>query len=279
MITIIISSYNSVNYSAIVENVSATIGVPYEIIKIDNPGLMSMAEAYNKGINKAQYEILCFCHEDILFHTHNWGIKLLETFNNSSIGVLGVTGTKEFGALPIGWWNFNWFKNSTYLVQSSLGDKSKYYDKNFKCKDSIEEVLIIDGLFLASKKSNSLIFNEDFKGYHGYDISYCMESLKKGYKNYVTNRFLIEHFSGGNLNKDWIKTLCFFNKYYKDDLKKIKNYDAKIAMEALKVTIVKAYDFKLKFISNQYWFKLICHNPFSKFHVWFLLYRLCIFKK
>lgn len=278
MITIIISSYNLTYYTAIEKNIAETIGVPYEIIKIDNPGLMSIAQAYNKGIEMTKYDILCFCHEDILFHTHNWGVKLITLFKSKEIGVLGVTGTKEFGDFPIGWWNFNWFKNRTYLLQSSKGEESKMYDKNFSANNNIEEVLILDGLFLCSKKSNRLFFNEDFTGYHGYDISYCMESLNRGFKNYATNCFLIEHFSGGSLNKEWLKTLNFFSNYYKDDLKRIGNYNLDIVMEALKEIVLKSYDFKLLSFSNKNWLRLFRNKPIDKFHVWFLLYRFKLVK-
>lgn len=46
MISIIISSYQSHFFSAVEINIAETCGVPYEIIKIENPGIMGICAAY-----------------------------------------------------------------------------------------------------------------------------------------------------------------------------------------------------------------------------------------
>ena len=61
MLSIIISSYQDKFYSALEQNIAETIGIPHEIIKIDNPNLMGICEAYNKGalLSKYDYHLLC----------------------------------------------------------------------------------------------------------------------------------------------------------------------------------------------------------------------------
>lgn len=73
IISIIISSYQPNYFLALEKNIAETIGIPYEIIKIDNPNTMGICEAYNKGASKAQFENLLFIYEDILFQTKYWG--------------------------------------------------------------------------------------------------------------------------------------------------------------------------------------------------------------
>ena len=71
MLSIIISSYQPHYYTALEKNIAATCGVEYELIKIDNPGLMGLCQAYNKGAEKAKYEYLLFLHEDVNVLTVN----------------------------------------------------------------------------------------------------------------------------------------------------------------------------------------------------------------
>ena len=72
MLSIIISSYQPEFYLALEKNIAESIGIPYEIMKIDNPGIMGICEAYNRGAEKAQYDFLLFLHEDVLFETQDW---------------------------------------------------------------------------------------------------------------------------------------------------------------------------------------------------------------
>ncbi|HBR11511.1 MAG TPA: hypothetical protein DD740_04740 [Chryseobacterium sp.] len=73
MLSIIISSYQPDYFAALEKNIAETCGIPYEIVKIDNPGVMGICEAYNKGAALAQYENLLFLHEDVEFETKDWG--------------------------------------------------------------------------------------------------------------------------------------------------------------------------------------------------------------
>ena len=76
MISIVVSSYQEPLYQSFVNSVEKTIGVPYEIIKVENPGIMGICKAYNLGVSKAKYDIVCFSHEDVLCYSENWGKRL-----------------------------------------------------------------------------------------------------------------------------------------------------------------------------------------------------------
>lgn len=75
MISIIICSRNKNIDSELEQNILDTIGnIVYEVINIDNStNNYSIFQAYNKGTQIAKYPYLCFMHEDILFHTADWG--------------------------------------------------------------------------------------------------------------------------------------------------------------------------------------------------------------
>jgi hypothetical protein len=59
--------------------------------------------------------------------------------------------------------------------------------------------------FLAIKKENytHIRFNEELKGFHGYDLDFSLRVAKK-FQNYVIDDILIQHFSQGNRDKKWL---------------------------------------------------------------------------
>ena len=72
-------------------NIGRTIGVECEIIVIANSrNEYSLFYAYNLGAEKAQYEVICFLHDDILFRSNNWGEHVLTVLGNKDVGLLGV---------------------------------------------------------------------------------------------------------------------------------------------------------------------------------------------
>ena len=78
MISIIICNRVTEVDESILINIKECVGdVVYEVISIDNSkNGYDIFQAYNIGVRKAQYPIICFMHDDILFHSYNWGIML-----------------------------------------------------------------------------------------------------------------------------------------------------------------------------------------------------------
>lgn len=202
MLSIIISSYQPHYFTALEKNIAETVGVPYEIIKIENPGLIGISEAYNKGAKKAKFENLLFLHEDVLFHTQNWGEKLIKHLEDPVTGVVGVAGSDYVPIAPSGWYVHSMKNQFLHLIQNNKeGNKPSY--QNFTTKPK-HEVYALDGVFLAMQKSkfNNYRFDEKIGGFHAYDIDLSLHFAKK-YKNYVIGDILIEHFSKGSPDKDF----------------------------------------------------------------------------
>ena len=151
MISIIISSYQDKFYSALEKNIAETIGIPYEIIKIVNPNLMGICEAYNKGASLSKYDYLLFVHEDVLFHTVNWGGGIVDIFNeDENVGLIGVAESKVKTTAPSGWWSCP----ENYKVINILQHVNSKVEKwDFGENEKVTEVAAIDGVFMITKKT------------------------------------------------------------------------------------------------------------------------------
>lgn len=208
MISIIISSNKENHYQNLLSNIQQTIGnVKYEIVKISNPGLMGISEAYNKGANKANYENLLFLHEDIEFLTTNWGGFLLDSLKTENLGIIGVAGgTRKFN-LPTGH-DQGIDKDRRLFVKHHKSE-----NHNSKLYKDLEPVKSLDGVFLAMSKPRwkELLFNENLEGFHFYDMDISLRASKK-FQNYVTSKIPILHFSRGGFNYEWVDASIKFHK-------------------------------------------------------------------
>lgn len=95
MITFIICSIAPERAHALEQNIQRTIGeTPYEIIIFDNRQTnYSIAKAYNLCASKARYAYLCFLHEDIAFHSRNWGKDIIHQLSSDNCGIIGFSGS------------------------------------------------------------------------------------------------------------------------------------------------------------------------------------------
>jgi hypothetical protein len=105
MISIVICSRRNTDLQQVTADIETTIGVPYEIIAIDNSqGTYGICAAYNSGVAKSRYPIVCLMHEDIKFDTANWGQIVVDILQDETIGILGVAGGNYLADNPAGWW-------------------------------------------------------------------------------------------------------------------------------------------------------------------------------
>jgi len=221
MLSIIICHQNIELLNAIKKSIKATIGVPYELVIIDNTNNHhSIFSAYNEGVKKANYDIVCFVHEDILFYTDNWGEKVLKHFDDPQVGMIGVLGGMVQSVIPSAWWFNNYFaKSARNLLMKNTKKRDEklfhYYSNPFSDVDKTE-VVVVDGLWFCIRKSlfNKISFDEKtFKGFHLYDADISMQVLQHA-KNYVVYDILIEHLWSGTISKDYYMDLCkFANKW------------------------------------------------------------------
>lgn len=223
MISIIICSVNRELLSRLLLHIEDTIGMPYEVISIDNSdNRYGICKAYNEGADRAQYPILCFMHEDISFETKNWGRKIYRHLQDPKTGLLGVAGGDAKSRVPSSW-SLPVTSNHINLVQ--------HYKHNSMPSDRIltttspanadkARVISLDGVWLCTRKDVFEQFRFDdrlFTGFHGYDIDYSLQ-VNTRYYVYVIFDVLIHHYSEGRPDKKWMESACLVSKKWKHRL-------------------------------------------------------------
>lgn len=211
MISIVVCSIKKELFKNLGESIKTTIGIPdYELIKIDNTvEKLSIAKAYNKGLSQARNEIVVFVHEDVIFHTQGWGRILFHHFEaNPRAGLIGVAGTKLKLRAPSTLYDAKGVFYVANILQWDQNKKVKHDSFGWRNNtEVIQEIVAADGVFLALRKAKGVRFDERVNGFHGYDIAISLSYKTKGWSVFAVNDLLIEHFSQGTINKDWVEAM------------------------------------------------------------------------
>jgi hypothetical protein len=216
MISLVICSKKPKIADELVKNINNTIGLDYEIIVVlDRDSEHSIFSAYNKGIKQSKFDFVCFIHDDIFFHSNDWGKTIVQHLMDDHDGFIGIAGGTMLPRVPAPWSFGPHFK---HFIQSEKHSKKTefHYLGDFDEKH-YKSVVFLDGVFLACKKElfNNLSFDEkSYHGFHCYDQDICMQASVLGFENRVIDNILIEHFSRGNFTKSWIESeLIFWRKW------------------------------------------------------------------
>ena len=187
-----------------------------EVIEKVNNGKKSLSQLYNEILSESKTDIIVFCHDDIYFDTTGWYHKLMKHFNKSDYGIIGMAGTTDMPSSGR-WWEDR--KKMIGIVNHENGGKkweSKYSES---LNNNIGQTIIVDGVFIAvDRKKLKKNFNEDFKGFHFYDIPFCFENYLEGVKVGVITNIRITHRSIGQTNEQWEENRKLFSEKYKDNL-------------------------------------------------------------
>lgn len=219
-------------------NIQNTIGVEYELIVIDNSkNKHSITSVYNEGEKKAKYPYLCFMHDDILFHTNNWGKNVIQHFQDSKVGLIGTIGSHFMPKTPIGWYQSKVTSGGGIqrIINHDGYNLETHKDLTYlKDKLSIEAV-VVDGLWFCVPKSlfKLVAFDENtFKGFHCYDLDICLQLRRVGYKILIISDIEIEHFSYGSFTEEWVKNSKLFFEKWKDQLPQVAGVN--LSLEEMK---------------------------------------------
>lgn len=270
MLSIIICSRTKTINGPFFENIKSTIGCEYELIVIDNSeNQYSIFEAYNLGIKKCIGDYLCLLHDDIHFVTIGWGALVNQILNdNKKIGLIGVAGAKVKTKMPSAWWDNYEDQNVIHIIQHHKGKEKEIYDYGFENEQDVN-VVVIDGVFMAMRKDNRILFHTKMKGFHTYDLNISFEYKKYGYDIIVTNKILLEHFSSGVINENWIHASYKIHNLYRKQLPLFvlgnivtENHEIINAQRFIN----KSLNFGFKKIAISVWFELFLLNPISKYN-------------
>lgn len=188
-----------------------------DVKQIVNPD--SLTIAYNQAIREAikdGYDILVLAHDDIRLEK-DWDIKLNKHFEDDVYDILGFAGSAKINQ------NLIWWQEKQYLAgivehQQEINGKLKKYKTKFSEKhEDIMDVVVIDGLFMAIKlKTLKFHFDELIKGFHFYDVIFCIDNFVMDCKIGVITNINVLHKSIGKLSPEWENNRLKLVESYKE---------------------------------------------------------------
>jgi hypothetical protein len=188
-----------------------------EILMYENDGQMSLTQVYNKGLKESVNDIVVFMHDDLILETSNMTPKIVKLFEKHfEYGIIGIAGTDK---LTSGMWWQN--RENMFGVVGHIHEGKRHVNHYSKgvFNDVLKDVVIVDGLFFMVRKSLlKKEFNEQFEGFHFYDISFCVENYLESVKVGLTTKIGVTHMSVGMINKQWEKNKLFFEALYDKNL-------------------------------------------------------------
>lgn len=219
MISLIICARSNSVPQALLDNIEDTIGVPYEMVIIDNSGnRYNICEAYNLGVARSKFGILCFMHDDIIYRSKNWGQAVKEHFYTRQLNMIGIAGTPYLSFMPGTWWGSG--RIYEHILQSAKAGEAPVLKANFP-DNECKEVIALDGVWFCVKKElfDTIRFDDiSFKAFHFYDVDLCMQLQVLGIKKHCVADILLEHNSMGALNNSWIDNSLIFQKKWQNNL-------------------------------------------------------------
>jgi glycosyltransferase involved in cell wall biosynthesis len=187
-----------------------------EFLIYENNNQYSLSELYNKGLSESKNDIIIFLHDDIIVETPSITRKIIKLFeNNPDYGIIGLAGTDT---LVSGMW---WEKRDRMFGQVKHQHEGRTWKNTYSNSfgDNLKEVVCVDGLFFAVHKNRiKEKFDEDFKGFHFYDIPFSVSNHLNGVKVGVTTKIMVIHKSIGMVDKKWELNKMFFEAKYGEKL-------------------------------------------------------------
>jgi GT2 family glycosyltransferase len=174
----------------------------------------SIFEAYSKGVESfdaSPDDVIIMCHDDLEFKLTSEQLRqrLEEYFEEKEdTGFVGPAGTTFLTQNAV-WWDQNTWRLGAHRGKvAHINEKGETYDTNY---GPFGQVVVLDGLFLASKKrvldEIGLDKPEYFEGeWDFYDIHYTSQAHKAGFKNYAVDIPIIHHSRGELVGREsWHK--------------------------------------------------------------------------
>jgi len=189
------------------------------VIEKINNGEKSLSETYNEILQESKTDIVVLCHDDIYFDTNSWYSKILNHFEDTDYGIIGVAGTTYMPKSGM-WWEDR-SKMVGIVNHESEGKKwESKYSGGFG--NGIKETIVVDGVFMVVKKSNlKQNFDESVSGFHFYDIQFCFRNFIEGVKIGVISNVRVTHKSIGITNQQWEKNRILFSEKFGSFLPKV----------------------------------------------------------
>lgn len=196
------------------QRVRDRVGQPAaQLLVYENSGSEPLAAVYNRGLRDAENSVVVFMHDDVEIETPNVGQILSKLFDtHPSYGVIGLAGTDQF--VDGVWWSV---RESLYgQVKHIKPEGVRQNNYSAPLGNKLKNAVCVDGLFFAVHKRRIIKpFDEDFRGFHFYEIPFCVRNCVQGVGIGITTEIMVLHKSNGVINEDWKRErLLFLEKYH-----------------------------------------------------------------
>ena len=213
---VVCSKDNGERKEKIIDHIKETCGANVHTYFMYNPDGVGLSEIYNTMLSdeKNENNITVFIHDDIEFLKSGWGAEILRLFNeHEDYGIIGVAGSAEFDS-NAAWWQYN--KKYGQVLHRHNGKSWLTAFSPLLDKD-LQEVCVIDGLFIAVHRDRITQKFDETKKFDYYDISFCLDNFLDGKtKIGVTTNIRVAHNSVGQMRDGWYTAREEVNKKYGD---------------------------------------------------------------
>ena len=193
----------------------ALAGVDHEIIGIHDA--RSLAEGYNRGIERARGDTLVFSHDDVELLSPDFGERVrahLERFD-----VVGIAGTTR---LVGGAWHFAGFPYGHMLYVAPHPETGKLVLIVGGGGDLVVQgAQALDGVFLGVRAEIARALRFDaatFDDFHLYDLDFTFRAHLAGHRLAVCRDLVLVHYSQGNYGPRWDEHRQRFERKFKGKL-------------------------------------------------------------
>ena len=172
-----------------IEEMIVPQGYSIDVIKLT--GATSIMHAYNQAMKKSKAKYKIYFHQDTFILNRNLLNDLLQLFQNSKLGMVGVQGGTRIPKSGV-WFHDGLHSFGTILRIGTIGgiggklipprwNKRKVRKMSYlPIFKPYLPVACIDGLMMATQYD--LPWREDlFEGFIYYEGPHCLEFIKKGY--------------------------------------------------------------------------------------------------
>lgn len=202
-ISVVICSIDAGKFARVCECYKRLLhGHPHEIIGIHDA--KSLAEGYNRGLQRSTGGIVIFSHDDILIIECDLPEKLQRYLN--CYDVLGFAGASRVVG---GYWTAAGFPYLHGVVAHALPKNPSVQLNIFGVQHwpIIPNIKLLDGLCIISTREAAETIRFDqalFDGFHLYDLDFSFRAYQASYRLGVICDIPIIHESGGQFDQTYI---------------------------------------------------------------------------
>lgn len=276
MISLIICSRKPDIPAELKQNIADTIGCDFELVVIDNSrNQYNIFQAYNEGVRRSKGDVLCFMHDDIMFHSEGWGEAVYAYFAKyPKLGCLGVAGSHLLVDAPSSFWHSE-ASSMHFNSRDAFGNLGLIDTvKHGKEKDLIQ-VASVDGLWMCMRSNlfETIRFDDvTYKGFHCYDSDICMQVLQKGYDIGIAYEVLVEHNKIGTQNASYFEGIRQWHRKWTGSLPVFRGAEFSEDDIAARTALVKHVVYleervarlEKEYGSKAYWIAKVLMKPWGR---------------